>query len=101
MSMKPFYLILFLLFNSCGLLSESNKPVVYNTESFKEFKLSKAPDYTNLSSWAVHPNGDQSVFEEFNLDDSKLPVDVFFIYPTLLTDKDNTRWNAHKLIQNK
>ena len=91
-----YFVSIFCLFSliSCGLLSENNKPVVYNTESFKEFKLSKAPDYTNLRSWAVHPNGDQSVFEEFNLDDSKLPVDVFFIYPTLLTDKDNTRWNA-------
>jgi len=79
---------------SCGLLSENNKPVVYNSESFKEFKVSKAPDYTNLNSWAVHPSGDQSIFDEFDFDDSKLPVDVFFIYPTLLSDKNNTRWNA-------
>jgi hypothetical protein len=92
--MKQVYLIFFLMLNSCGLLSESSKPVVYNTESFKEFKLSKAPDYTNLNSWAVHPSGDQSIFNDFNLDGSKLPVDVFFIYPTLLTDKNNTRWNA-------
>ena len=69
---------------SCGLLSENNKPVVYSSESFKEFKVSKAPDYTNLNSWAVHPHGDQSIFDEFDFDDSKLPVDVFFIYPTLL-----------------
>ena len=78
---------------SCGLLSENNKPVVYSSESFKEFKVSKAPDYTNLNSWAVHPSGDQSIFDEFDFDDSKLPVDVFFIYPTLLSDKNNTRLN--------
>ena len=91
-----YFVSIFCLFSlmSCGLLSENNKPVVYNTESFKEFKLSKAPDYTNLRSWAVHPSGDQSIFDDFNLNSSKLPVDVFFIYPTLLTDKDNTRWNA-------
>jgi len=91
-----YFVSIFCLFSliSCGLLSENNKPVDYNSESFKEFKLSKAPDYTNLSSWAVHPSGDLSVFDDFNLDSSKLPVDVFFIYPTLLTDKNNTRWNA-------
>ena len=67
-----YFVSIFCLFSliSCGLLSENNKPVDYNSESFKEFKLSKAPDYTNLSSWAVHPSGDLSVFDDFNLDDN-------------------------------
>ena len=40
---------------SCGLLSESNSPIEYNSQSFNDFKLSDAPDYELLKSWAVHP----------------------------------------------
>ena len=54
--MKKIYLVLLILLNSCGLLSESNKPIEYNSESFKDFKPSDPPDYTKTISWAVHPN---------------------------------------------
>ena len=93
--MKYFILFFsFLSLTSCGLLSENSKPVNYNSESFKDFEISDAPDYSNIDSWAVHPNGDQQVFNDFNQPNENLPVNVFFIYPTLLTDKNNTRWNA-------
>ena len=92
--MKRIYLILFLFLSSCGLLSENNKPVEYNSESFNDFKISESPNYTNLNSWAVHPKADTKVFEGFNQKNEYLPVDTFFIYPTLLTNKNNTRWNA-------
>ena len=92
--MKKIYLVLLILLNSCGLLSESNKPVEYNSESFTDFKPSNPPDYTKTVSWAVHPNGDLSVFNDFNQKKQNLPVDVFFIYPTLLTDRNDTSWNA-------
>ena len=92
--MKKIYLILFLFLSSCGLLSENNKPVEYNSESFDDFKISESPNYSNLNSWAVHPQSDTKVFEGFNQKNEYLPVDTFFIYPTLLTDKNNTRWNA-------
>ena len=93
--MKKFVLFFCLTcFVSCGLLSEKNKPVVYNSESYSEFKFSKAPDYKDINSWAVHPNGNHDVFKGFNQNLEDLPVDVFFIYPTLLTDKNNTNWNA-------
>ena len=92
--MKNIYLILFLFLSSCGLLSENNKPVEYNSVSFNDFKISESPNYSNLNSWAVHPQTDTKVFERFNQKNEYLPVDIFFIYPTLFTDKNNTRWNA-------
>ena len=60
--MKYFILFFsFLSLTSCGLLSENSKPVNYNSESFKDFEISDAPDYSNIDSWAVHPSGDQQV----------------------------------------
>ena len=77
--MKKYVLFFYLtFFMSCGLLSEKNKPVVYNSESYSEFKFSKAPDYKNINSWAVHPSGNHDVFKGFNQNLEDLPVDVFF-----------------------
>lgn len=93
--MKYFFALCCIIsLTSCGLLSENNKPIEYNSESFKDFKISDPPDYSNIDSWAVHPEGDQTVFSDFTNSNEKLPVDIFFVYPTLLTDKNNTRWNA-------
>ena len=83
--MKKFVLFFCLTcFVSCGLLSEKNKPVVYNSESYSEFKFSKAPDYKDINSWAVHPNGNHDVFKGFNQNLEDLPVDVFFIFAFIL-----------------
>ncbi len=79
---------------SCGLLSESNSPIEYNSQSFDDFKPSAAPDYELLKSWAVHPDNKLEVFSDFENENSKLPVDVFFIYPTMLSNKNDTSWNA-------
>ena len=79
---------------SCGLLSESNSPIEYNSQSFNNFKLSAAPDYELLKSWAVHPENKLELLSDFEDENSKLPVDVFFIYPTMLTDKQDVSWNA-------
>ncbi len=79
---------------SCGLLSESNSPIEYNSQSFNEFKASDAPDYELLKSWAVHPENKLELLSDFENENSKLPVDIFFIYPTMLTDKKDVSWNA-------
>ena len=50
---------------SCGLLSESNSPIEYNSQSFDDFKPSAAPDYELLKSWAVHPDNKLEVFSDF------------------------------------
>lgn len=92
--MKNLYFILLLFFSSCGLLSEANKPIEYNSSMFSDFEISDAPNYKLLKSWAVHPENDIDVLSEFKSEEKKLPIDVFFIYPTMLSDKNDTSWNA-------
>ena len=59
---------------------------------------SGAPDYSDLNYWAANPyKNDPSdsipaPLRKQSVKDST--VDVFFIYPTTLTDKDNPSWNA-------
>ena len=72
------------------LLSLSSCKTKYAT---KEFKLSEAPvspDYGNLENWAAHPKKNDSTIDVFYTTEKKnLRADVFYIYPTLLTDKKN------------
>lgn len=56
------------------------------------------PDYTNLYYWAAHPDKwdpsdsiPKPLRKDFRPDSS---VDVFFLYPTSLTDAEDDRWNA-------
>ena len=93
-------LLSFIFFSSCGLLSESNKPVEYNSSSFETFQISKPPNYKNLNAWAVHPSGDLGILSEFETTNEKFPVDVFFIYPTMHSNKNDTSWNADIFDQN-
>lgn len=58
----------------------------------------QSPDYTDLNYWAAHPyKKDPSdsipkpLQKEYKYDSS---VDVFFLYPTSLTSKSDTSWNA-------
>ena len=64
----------------------------------KEFKLSEAPvtpDYNNLENWAAHPKKNDSTIDVFYTTEKKnLRADVFYIYPTLLTDNKNDSWNS-------
>jgi hypothetical protein len=56
------------------------------------------PDYSNLDSWAAHPDkADPSdsvpaFLVKGMVKDSS--VDVFFLHPTTLTSKNDTSWNA-------
>ena len=78
--MKYFILFFsFLSLTSCGLLSENSKPVTYNSESFKDFEISDAPDYSNIDSWAVHPSGDQQVFNDFTQLKENLYIKGFIV----------------------
>ena len=87
-------LIILLNLYSCGLLYESNTPIAYKSQSFEAMKSPEAPDYTSLNSWAVHPNNKLDVLASFESEDPKLAVDVFFIYPTLHSNKEESSWNA-------
>ena len=79
---------------SCGLLYESNAPIIYKSQSFIETKSPEAPNYESLSSWAVHPDDDPDVLASFKNKEPKLDVDVFFIYPTLHSNKEDLSWNS-------
>ena len=64
----------------------------------KDFILSESPsppDYSNLESWAAHPEKNDTIIDLFyNVSKQNLKADVFYIYPTLLTDKNNNSWNS-------
>jgi len=84
---KIFFLFFILTALSCK--------TVYMTKPFSESEVPKTPDYSNLNSWIAHPEIKDSILSDFypeNIDELK--ADVFYIYPTLITDKKNNSWNA-------
>ena len=86
--MKNFYLIIILIcLSSCK-----------SKYATKEFVFSEAPikaNYGSLDSWAAHPKKNDSVIDVFyNEDKNDLKADIFYIYPTLLTDKNDNSWNS-------
>lgn len=50
-------------------------------------------DYTSKSNWAVF-DGIDAKGKQIGQQKDSLMADVFFVYPTLLTNKKDTRWNA-------
>ena len=79
-------LLLTIFFCSCGLLKESNNKIIYKSIDHDQYKPVIKPDYSNLNSWLVHP--DHVEKNDFLIDnDGKKRADVFFIAPTLFSDK--------------
>ena len=87
-------LISFLVFtiSACSKKTFSNLPT-YNFKS-----NDGKPDYSNMSYWAAHPwkhDPSDSVPKSLRKNYVKdSMVDVFFIHPTTLVDKNDNRWNA-------
>ncbi|CAA0261801.1 conserved hypothetical protein [Tenacibaculum maritimum] len=81
----------------------------YQTQPFNTSHIPTRPNYENESTWAVLPNKYNAELKKFSPKDRKLlKADVFYIYPTLLTDKKDKRWNIstsdpiqHKKILNR
>ena len=68
----------------------------YATKEFKYSDAPAAPNYENLESWAAHPSKIDSVIDVFyTTEKENLKADVFYIYPTLLTDDKNDSWNSN------
>jgi hypothetical protein len=64
-------------------------------QEFQNKEVSKAPNYLNEENWAVLPSTyslDLKEFETKSID--SLKADVFYVYPTLNTSKEDLRWNA-------
>ena len=67
----------------------------YETKEFKYAEDPKSPDYSKLNSWAAHPDKNDTIIDKFYNDEKKnLKADVFYIYPTLLTNNKNNSWNS-------
>mgnify|MGYP001307264354 CR=1 FL=1 len=83
----------FLIFLLCiSILGCKTK---YATKDFIYSEIPLAPDYSKLDSWAAHPEKNDSIIDSFYTKDKKnIRADVFYIYPTLLTDKENNSWNS-------
>ncbi len=66
--------------------------------SYQHPASSAEPDYGNLFYWAAHPykhDPSDSVPRPLVASTTKdSVVDVFFLHPTTLTDKEDTAWNA-------
>jgi len=96
--MKPYYLILSLLF--VGMYSCVPKI----THSFANENVSLVPDYSVEKNWAVLPFREDAADvvpkDEEWISDSLKTVDVFFVYPTIYTkgsnwlvSVDDKKWN--------
>ena len=74
----------------------------YATKEFKNSQLPVSPNYNNLESWAAHPEKNDSIIDIFyTAEKENLKADVFYIYPTLLTNKKNDAWNSDVFDENQ
>ena len=88
--MKNLYIIAFIL---CFVSCKST----YNTQTFQPKNIPSIPDYSQKINWAVLPttyNEELQKFAPSQEEINNLKVDVFYIYPTLNTDKKDIRWNV-------
>jgi len=67
----------------------------YQTIRFEKENIPTAPNYADESSWAVLPTKYTASLQKFATTKMQdLKADVFYVYPTLLMDKKDVRWNA-------
>lgn len=67
----------------------------YKTIGFENKSIPTAPNYANEKSWAVLPTKYPASLQEYApISIQDLKADVFYVYPTLLLDKNDLRWNA-------
>ncbi len=67
----------------------------YKTQRFQIQNNPSAPNYHLFSSWAVLPSKYTEEFQEFASQEiDTLQVDVFYVYPTLNSEKNDDRWNV-------
>lgn len=96
-NLKYIIVSFFILYMGISFTSCAKKTIVYGQNySFKSDD--GKPDYSNLNYWAAHPwkwdpsDSIATILKKKDLNDSS--VDIFFIHPTTLLDKKDSRWNA-------
>ena len=67
---------------------------MYQTSDFNVETAPPTPDYSLDKNWAVLPDQVPPSLEDFMDESNTKKADVFFIYPTLFTDKKNSSWNS-------
>lgn len=88
----------FLLFTAMIVITSCSKKNFASLPEYNFNSTTAAPNYSNLNYWAAHPwkkDPSDSIPKPLRKDfiqDSL--VDVFFLHPTTLTDKNNSSWNA-------
>ena len=84
---NTFFISLIFLMASCKS--------AYRTVDFEEKNIPRTPDYASVESWAILPDHfPADLGDVIAADTITKKADVFFIYPTLLTDRRSTDWNA-------
>ncbi len=99
---KDLYLREF-IFALTTLFFASCKPM-YKTSDFNLKTAPREPDYSQTENWAVLPNQWPRELEGIVENTGVKNADVFYIYPTLFTDKKDPQWNAdiyNEAIRNK
>ena len=76
------------------LLLLSACKTTYTTASFDATPQPTPPNYADAAYWAVLPNSYPQALIEIIGEFEEKDTDVFFVYPTLLTDKKDPSWNA-------
>ncbi len=67
----------------------------YDTQDFNANNIPSVPDYNRTDSWAVLPALYTQEFQQFSSKQlDTLQADVFYVYPTLNTEKNDARWNV-------
>jgi hypothetical protein len=67
----------------------------FQTQEFFKKDIPLAPNYNDEKNWAVLPNTYSEPLKEFSSKEiDTLQADVFYVYPTLNTDKEDLRWNV-------
>ena len=67
---------------------------MYITSDFDIKNTPKTPEYSQLENWAVLPDQWPIELEGVLENSGTKTADVFYIYPTLFTNKKNPQWNA-------
>jgi len=66
----------------------------FRTVAFDQANIPTKPNYENELNWAVLPSKYTAKLKEVvGTSSQKLEADVFYVYPTLITDRKDTRWN--------
>ena len=84
---KIYYLAVFMFLVGCKS--------TYKTQEFSAKETPSKPNYDNKKNWAVLPGSYSEDLKEFSSKEmDTLKADVFYVYPTLNTEKDDIRWNV-------